>query len=87
MLYSEALFSFRNLSRGKAAKHLEQALASNPHVPSYLLGLKHIPFVLPAAYSWGSEEEAILYAADAYDVWKSTPGALGWLAEEIKNPL
>jgi len=85
MLYSQALLSFRNLDRGKSTKYLKQAIASNRYVPDYLLGLKPIPWFLPAGYSWGSEEEAVLYAADAYDVWKNTSGALDWLADEIKN--
>jgi len=85
MLYSQALLSFRNSDRGKSTKYLKQAIASNRFVPNYLLGLKRIPRFLPAEYSWGSEEEAVLYAADAYDVWKNTSGALDWLANEIKN--
>jgi len=85
MLYSKALLSFRRLGYGNADKFLKEALLSNPHVPPYLLELKHIPWSLPAYYSQGSMEEAIIYAADACTVWKNTPGALAWLAERIKN--
>lgn len=83
MLYSEALLSFRRVKHGEADKFLKEALLSNPHVPPYLLELKHLPWSLPAYYSHGSMEEAIIYAANACAVWKNTPGALAWLAERI----
>lgn len=87
MLYSEALLAFRRLIHSDADKLLKQALLSNPHVPPYLLALKQVPWSLPAYYSLGSMEEAIIYAADACAVWKNTPGALAWLAEINKNIL
>ena len=85
MLYSQAILSFRSLGPVKSAKDLKQALGSNPHVPPYLLGVKPIPWSMPDYYSHGSMEEAIIYAAKAYDIWKSTPGALSWLEEGSKN--
>lgn len=85
MLYSQALLSFRSSDCVKSARYLKQALESNPHVPAYLLGIKHMPWRLPDAYAWGSEEEAVIYAADAGEVWKNTPGALAWLAEETRS--
>lgn len=85
MLYSEALLSFRRLRDSEADKFLKEAVLSNPHVPPYLLELKHIPWSLPVYYSQGSMEEAIIYAADACAVWKNTPGALAWLAEINKK--
>jgi tetratricopeptide (TPR) repeat protein len=86
MLYSEALLSFRRLKQNKADKFLKEALLSNSYVPAYLLKLKHLPWSLPGYYSYGSMEEAIIYAADACVVWENTSGALAWLAERIKNP-
>lgn len=85
MLYSAALLSFRKLGYGNADNFLKEAILSNPHVPPYLLELKLIPWSLPAYYSQGSVEEAIIYAADACAVWKKTPGALAWLAEDLKK--
>jgi tetratricopeptide (TPR) repeat protein len=85
ILYSEALLSFRGLKHNEADKFLKEALLSNPHVPPYLLGAKHLPWSLPDHYSHGSIEEAIIYAADACAVWKNTPRALAWLAERIKS--
>jgi hypothetical protein len=34
-------------------------------------------------YSFGSEEEAIIYSADANEAWKTVPGALDWLVAEL----
>ncbi|TWH60285.1 ST7 protein [Desulfitobacterium sp. LBE] len=85
MLYSEALLSFRRLKHRKAEASLKEALLSNPHVPPYLLGSKHLPWSQPAYYSPGSIEEAVIYATDACTVWKNTPNALTWLAEKLKS--
>lgn len=85
MLYSKTLLLFRRLEHGNADKYLKEAILSNPYVSPYLLGLKHIPWSLPAYYSHGSTEEAVIYAANARDVWKNTPGALAWLSEGTKN--
>jgi alkanesulfonate monooxygenase SsuD/methylene tetrahydromethanopterin reductase-like flavin-dependent oxidoreductase (luciferase family) len=48
-------------------------------VPAYLLGAKRLPKSPPPYYSPGSEDEAILYAADHAAGWRRTPGALDWL--------
>lgn len=85
MLYSQALLTFRRQGREGAGVLLRQALAANAFVPLYLLGLKGLSRLLPDAYQWGSEEEAVIYASDARQVWKNTPGALDWLADEIKQ--
>ncbi|RRJ67156.1 hypothetical protein EHV15_32700 [Paenibacillus oralis] len=83
MQYSEALLSFRCKGARKAAGSLRKALESNSHVSAYLLGVKHIPHVVPDAYTRGSEEEAIFYASVAHQAWKTTPNALVWLAERV----
>jgi tetratricopeptide (TPR) repeat protein len=84
MLYSEALLSFRRFGHDNTDKYLKKALLSNSHVPHFLLGLKPLPWSQPDSYSLGSEEEAIIYATDAYDIWKNTTGALAWLADVIR---
>jgi len=83
MLYSQALLYFIKLGGIKSAGYLKQAFESNPYVPQYLLGKKHIPWHLPAMYSLGSEEEAIIYSAEANEAWETVPGALDWLAAEL----
>lgn len=85
MLYSKVLLSFRRWGKNEASKLLSQALSSNVHVPPYLLGVKYIPRVLPDVYQWGSQEEAVIYAADAIQAWKTTSGALDWLSAETDN--
>lgn len=84
-LYSRALLSFRRFGPGNSAVHLQAACKANRSVPSYLLGLKHIPCAKPYFNQPGSEEEAVVYAADACEVWRKTPGALEWLAGGIEN--
>lgn len=83
MLYSQALLYFIKSGGIKSAGYLKQAFESNPYVPQYLLGKKHIPWYLPDMYSFGSEEEAIIYSADANEAWKTVPGALDWLVAEL----
>lgn len=83
MLYSKALLSFSKSGSINSAKHLRPALESNAYVPQYLLGQKHIPWFPPAMYSLGSEEEAIIYSAEADEAWETVPGALDWLAAEL----
>jgi tetratricopeptide (TPR) repeat protein len=79
--YTRALVQFRLHGVSKEANEaIQVALANNPHVPKYLRGLKRIPRDKPSHYGIGSIEEAILYAELYSKCWKSTPGALDWLA-------
>jgi len=82
MAYSKALWTFRTTggSNDRSDAVLKEAINTNDHVPAYLLGLKFVPYRLPDYYSWGSDEEAIIYAAGAEKAWEKTPGALEWLA-------
>jgi len=78
--WTRAVAAFR--SSGDSAKTralLDRALLDNRHVPAYLLGAKRLPTSKPPYYSPGSEDEAILYAADHAAGWRRTPGALDWL--------
>lgn len=68
----------------KARQFLLAALESNRYVPEYLLGAKHLPYREPDYYSWGDEDEAIIYAKRSLPVWQNTPSALAWLAEFIR---
>jgi hypothetical protein len=60
-------------------KRLQEALDRNNYVPAYLLGRKRLPKQLPAYMTWGGEDEAQAYAADARAVWIATSRALKWL--------
>ncbi len=85
MLYSKALLLFRKSGGTTTDDCLEQAIESNSNAPLYLLKQKHIPWLLPSSYSWGSEEEAVIYADMACEAWENTHGALAWLAAEFEK--
>jgi len=68
-----------------AVKALKIAIKNNPHVPNYLLGAKRLPKSIPSHYGLGSKEEAVLYAMNAIETWKTTKGALIWLDDMAKN--
>jgi tetratricopeptide (TPR) repeat protein len=74
-----ALHAFRD-GAADADALLARAIKTNPYVVAALHGrllALHLP---EASYGFGSPDEAAIYAADAWDGWKSTPGALAWLA-------
>ncbi len=80
--YSRTLLAFRRSGPGRQVEaRLSEARRTNPHVPAYLLGKKRLPEELPGMIGFGDESEAIAYAADNLEAWRSTPGALEWLAE------
>jgi hypothetical protein len=60
---------------------LTAACLNNPHVRAYLLGRKKPPRQLPILVGVGDETEAVHYAAENLDVWKTTNGALEWVAK------
>jgi tetratricopeptide (TPR) repeat protein len=83
--YSRALLDFRKHRESPTAdKSLEAAIERNKHVPLYLLGRKKVPRSLPGHYGMGDDNEAVLYASANHAAWRSTPGALEWLAAKVK---
>lgn len=77
--YWLALHAFRDGATDADAL-LDKAIATNPHVVA-ALNRRLVSIRLPTeSYSFGSPDEAALYAADARDGWTATPGALKWLA-------
>jgi len=84
-MYSRALLDFRKHGDSPAAdKSFKAALDENKHVPSYLLGRKKMPRTLPGYYGFGDVNEAVLYAHGNRAAWKTTPGAMEWLAVKVK---
>lgn len=80
--YSKALLDFRKHGAGPEAKRsLRKAIKGNGHICAYLLKRKTMPIDMPHHYAMGSDEEASLYALFNMDIWRFTPGALEWLAE------
>ncbi len=79
--YTRDLAAFRRHRAGSEADAaLREALATNPFVPAYLLGLKQLPRQLPAYVGLGDENEAVAYIAEAAEAWLATPQAIEWLA-------
>jgi tetratricopeptide (TPR) repeat protein len=83
--YSRVLVAFRrDAAPGSAQKLLEEAVETNPNVPALLLGRRRLPKRPPELIGIGDESEAESYAFENLAVWKTTPGALEWLAEAIR---
>lgn len=82
--YTKALQTFRQKGAMKQAnKALQRALDVNHFVPAYLLGFIPLPNELPEYYGIGTEDEAVLYLAEAGLAWVETPGALEWLVHYL----
>jgi tetratricopeptide (TPR) repeat protein len=82
--YWLALHAFRD-GDADADALLDTAIDTNPHVFAALSG-RLVALRLPdTSYSFGSPDEAALYAANAQDGWTATPGALKWLTS--RQPL
>src|SRR5262249_57443574 len=69
----------------EARQLLKQARRTNKHVPAYLLGEKFPPTEPPGSYSPGDESEALNYLGSFLAGWKSTPGAVAWLRENVQK--
>jgi tetratricopeptide (TPR) repeat protein len=83
-LYTEALLRFRKSGASTMTnRKLMKAFEENQHVADYLIGKKRIPGRLPVSVSWGEESEAVDYAANHLNYWRSTPGAIEWLQRQI----
>lgn len=86
-LYTRALWRFRiEGASEQATTELEEATATNPYVPLYLLGRKNfLAQGLPELIGLGDESEAVSYFARALSEWLKTPGAVEWLRENTEE--
>ncbi len=83
-LWTEAILLFRSLGdHPKSRRALDAALETNPHVPTYLFGQKRLPRELPDYLTWGGEDEAVWCVYELIRPWKTTKGAIAWLAVRI----
>jgi tetratricopeptide (TPR) repeat protein len=83
--YTRLLIRFRKDGDSDAARDLLWvAIKTNYHVPSFLIGERPLPARLPDRFRLGFIDEAMCYAADNATVWRKTPGALLWLARELR---
>jgi tetratricopeptide (TPR) repeat protein len=78
------LFQAAGHATPQATRALKKALKANPHVLTYMLGLKPMPRMLPEYIGFGDENEAIEYVAHALPAWALMPSALLWLAQQMK---
>ncbi|MGY4027927.1 UPF0149 family protein [Aeromonas rivuli] len=83
LLYSQALMWFARKEPDQAKKSLARALASNAHVPAYLLGQRKLPKQAPHYWQSGSRDEAASYALQGRTAWLAE-GALLWLRAQAK---
>lgn len=84
--YHRALWLFKKENASDEANEwLQIAINNNTHVPSYLLGSKKIPLIMPEYMQLGEETEAIIYAEEAKADWRITRYALAWLKDSIES--
>lgn len=79
MQFNDALADF--MEKGattSAGKQLQRASKSSPFIVPLLLH-QAPPAELPDTYAFFSPEEAIIYAAETWTLWREIPGALLWL--------
>ncbi len=78
--FCRALLAFRlHGDSPKSRRALSSALPKNKYVRPYLSGRKKLPRTLPDHYTWGDQNEAVLYAARFKNGWDETSGAIEWL--------
>lgn len=82
--WTRVLLAFRHSGDNPWSRQaLADALTSNPYVPGYLLGHKPLPQELPDYTGMEDESEAMYWATENINAWRSTDGALAWLAERL----
>ena len=83
--YTALLLKLRRNETGEAADAaLEEAMATNPFVPFYLLGILPFPKQLPDYYGFGDQNEAVIYLEEGgVEAWIKRENDIAWLAEAI----
>jgi tetratricopeptide (TPR) repeat protein len=77
--WSRVLERFLSHDLSGASTALSAARKQNPAMQAYIKGHRAVPRHLPHAYSPGSRDEAICFAADMRPAWLKHPAALVWL--------
>jgi ST7 protein len=84
--YTRALLAFRQQGDTiEARRLLKAAKKTNKFVPAYLLGEEFPSHEKPRHYRPGDESEALQYIDSFMVGWKDTPGAVGWLRQNVKS--
>jgi len=82
-LFDQTLISFITSGDDKNSRVLKkQALAHNKFVPKLLSGNIKMPKRMPERLSFGDKDEAVLYAAQNTELWRSIPGSIPWLMKK-----
>lgn len=78
--YSRALLSYiENGDNPESRQYRAKAIAKNKHIPTYLSGRRKLP-AFPYDYiQVGDKTEAVNFALENREVWRTIPGAISWL--------
>lgn len=84
--WSKVLLLFRTKGESsETCKALMEAVKSNKHVSTYLLGKKKLPKAMPPYMSPGDTTEAVAYVENALEAWRVAPGALEWVEKALSS--
>ena len=81
-LFDQALISFIESDDKNSTLLKKQALTCNKYVPKLLSGKIKMPKRMPERLSSGDKDEAVLYAAQNTELWRSVPGSIPWLMKK-----
>ena len=82
-LFDQALIAFIDSGNNAESKTLKKlALAHNKYVPKLLSGSIKMPKRMPERLSSGDKDEAVLYAAQNTELWRSVAGSIPWLLKK-----
>lgn len=82
--YTRLLHALRTRGPGRSADTaFRRAMAANPFVPMYLLGLMTAPEKPPDYYGFGDPNEALVYLLESADVWQGADNEAAWIAEAL----
>lgn len=78
--YSRALLSFiENGDNPESRQYRTKAIAKNKHIPAYLSGRRKLPSIPYEYIQVGDKTEAVNFALENREVWRTIPGAISWL--------
>ncbi|MBI4002980.1 MAG: hypothetical protein HY348_14515 [Nitrospira defluvii] len=84
-VWSRVLLDLRRGDQVAAKAALIEAMKCNPHVAAFFTGKRRLPATLPAGYSPGDRDEAVLYVANFAEAWMGSAHAMEWLIGRLAN--
>ena len=82
-LFDQALIAFIESGDDSTSRSFKKrALAHNKLVPKLLCGKIKMPKRMPERLSSGDKDEAVLYAAQNTELWRSVAGSIPWLMKK-----